>query len=189
MSSYYYICVVILLYMCRHTTICVLILRYMRPHSIMCPHTTICVLILLYMCPHRIICVLMLLYMCPHTTMYVYSTGGRKFQLFFFFFVFIQVARILIFFLASYRWLQISTPNTQLPGVWPMQSHSWAWYNYVYIINKNKKAAAGYAVALMGWVQLCIYKKKWTKTKWQLPAMQSHSWAWYNCVYMSSFYN
>ena len=45
----------------RHSTICVLILQYM------CPHTTICVLTLLY------ICVLILLYMCPHTTIYVAS--------------------------------------------------------------------------------------------------------------------
>jgi hypothetical protein len=70
MSSYYYICVRILL--------CVLILLYMCPHTTMCPHTyyyTICilgtplsyVLILLYMCPHTSICVLILLYMCPHT--------------------------------------------------------------------------------------------------------------------------
>ncbi len=52
-SSYYYICALILLCMCPHTTtyvssyyyICVLIL-------LLCPHTTICVLILL--------CVLML---------------------------------------------------------------------------------------------------------------------------------
>ena len=45
-SSCYYICVLILLYMCPHTTICVLILLYM------CPQTSICVLILLNMCPH-----------------------------------------------------------------------------------------------------------------------------------------
>ena len=43
-SSYYYVCVLILLYMCAHT-ICVLILLYMFPH------TTICVLILLYQSP------------------------------------------------------------------------------------------------------------------------------------------
>ena len=68
-SSYYYICALILLCMCPHTTtyvssyyyICVLIL-------LLCPHTTICVLILLYMFPHTTICVLILLYMCPHTT-------------------------------------------------------------------------------------------------------------------------
>jgi hypothetical protein len=55
-SSYYYICVLMLLYMCPHTTICVLILQYM------CPHTTkyvssyyyIGVLIPLRMCPHSI---------------------------------------------------------------------------------------------------------------------------------------
>ena len=57
------ICVLILLYMCPHTTIC------------MCPHTTICVLMLLCifphtttcMCPHTTIC------MCPHTTIFVSS--------------------------------------------------------------------------------------------------------------------
>jgi hypothetical protein len=84
-SSYYYICVLILLYMCPHTTtmyvsscyyVCVLILLYM------CPHTTIyvssycciCVLILLlYMCPHATMYVSSYYYMCPHTTIYVSS--------------------------------------------------------------------------------------------------------------------
>ncbi len=74
-SSYYYICVLVLLHMCPHTTtyvssdynICVLILQHM------CLHTTICVLILQYMCPHTTICVLILLYMCPHTSIYVSS--------------------------------------------------------------------------------------------------------------------
>jgi hypothetical protein len=66
----YYICVLILLYMCPHTAdapvvhcgktcncyyICVLILLYM------CPHTTI------YVSSYCYICVLILLYMCPHT--------------------------------------------------------------------------------------------------------------------------
>jgi hypothetical protein len=57
-SSYYYVCVRIPLY------ICVLILLHM------CPHTTICVLILLCMCPCVVLqmCVLILLYMFPHTT-------------------------------------------------------------------------------------------------------------------------
>jgi hypothetical protein len=73
-SSYYCICVLIILYMRPHTTIyvssyyciCVLILLYM------CPHTTMCVsfvLMLLCMCPYTTICVLILLCMCPHTTM------------------------------------------------------------------------------------------------------------------------
>jgi hypothetical protein len=43
-SSYCYIEVLILLYMCPHTAICVLKLLYM------CTYTAICVLILLYMC-------------------------------------------------------------------------------------------------------------------------------------------
>ena len=66
-SSYYCICVLTLLYMCRHTCrhtamyvssycyICVLIL------SRMCPHTAVYV----SSCCH--ICVLILLYMCPRT--------------------------------------------------------------------------------------------------------------------------
>ena len=55
-SSYYYICVLILLYMCPHTTICVLILPYM------CPHTTI------YVSSYYYICVLILL----HVSSYYY---------------------------------------------------------------------------------------------------------------------
>jgi hypothetical protein len=50
-SSYYCICVLILLFMCPHTY-----------------HTSMCVLILLYMCPHTTICVSSYYYMCPHTT-------------------------------------------------------------------------------------------------------------------------
>jgi hypothetical protein len=79
---------VIYCYMCPHTTIyvssyyyiCVLILLYMCPH--MCPHTTIYVSSYYYMCPRttkqagpvdlptneNYICVLILLYMCPRTT-------------------------------------------------------------------------------------------------------------------------
>ncbi len=76
MSSYYYICVLILLYMCPHTTVyvCVLILLYMCPHTAIyvSSYSYICVLILLYMCPHTNI------YTCPHnmcppTTIYVSS--------------------------------------------------------------------------------------------------------------------
>ncbi len=62
-SSYYYICVLILLYMCPHATIFVSSYSYG------------CVLILLRMCPHTPTdvssysygCVLILLRMCPHT--------------------------------------------------------------------------------------------------------------------------
>jgi hypothetical protein len=61
MSSYYHICVLILLYMCPHAAQYVLILLYM------CPHATICVSSYYY------VCVLMLLYMCPHTSLCVSS--------------------------------------------------------------------------------------------------------------------
>ena len=62
----YYICVLILLYMCPTT-------------GYVSSHCCICVLILLYMCPHTAmyvssycyVCVLILLYMCPHTAVYV----------------------------------------------------------------------------------------------------------------------
>jgi hypothetical protein len=79
----------ILLYMCPHTTIyvssycyiCVLILLYghtyssIRTHMCKCGNILlhICVLILLYMCPHTTICVLIQLYLCPHTTIYLSS--------------------------------------------------------------------------------------------------------------------
>jgi hypothetical protein len=70
-SSYYYLCVLILLYMCLHSTIyassfyyiCVLILLQMFPHTYY-----ICVLI-----QHNYICVFIHLYMGPHTTMHVSS--------------------------------------------------------------------------------------------------------------------
>ena len=174
----------------------------------MCPHTTIYASSFYYVSSYNYICVLIQLYMCPHTTIlvssyyYVYCTGGHKFQLFFFFFFFPyrlpSYFNFFCFFLASYRWLQISTPNTQLPGVWPMQSHSWAWYNYiyVYIINKNKKAAVGYAFALMVRVQLCICVLILQLGICVLillyicpHIMLSHSWAWYNYTYVSSCYN
>jgi hypothetical protein len=68
-SSYYY-------------CMCVLILLYM------CPHTTVCVLILLYMCPHTTIYeeegeeTFSYCYMCPHTAIYVslyyYIWGGGE---------------------------------------------------------------------------------------------------------------
>ena len=58
-SSYYYICVRILLYgvfillhVSSYYHICVLTLLYICPQTTMCPHTTTCVLILLSMCPH-----------------------------------------------------------------------------------------------------------------------------------------
>ena len=73
MSSYYYICVLEVLYICPHTTICArdvsqlpgLILLYAPAYYYMSYYT--CVLILLYMCA------LIPLYVCPHTTIYVSS--------------------------------------------------------------------------------------------------------------------
>ena len=85
-SSYYNICVLILLcphttiyasscyYMCP-TTMCVLILPYVSPHTTHC----ICAFILLNMCPHTTMCVCILLnvssyyYLCSHTTICVSS--------------------------------------------------------------------------------------------------------------------
>jgi hypothetical protein len=55
--SYYCVCVLILLYVCPHTTV------HVSSYSYMCPHPTTCVRILLYMCPHtNTICVLILRY-------------------------------------------------------------------------------------------------------------------------------
>jgi hypothetical protein len=76
-SSYCYICVLILLYMSRHTTIYVSSYCYMCRHTAICvsSYCYICVLMLLYMCPHTAmyVCVLILLCMCPHSAMYVSS--------------------------------------------------------------------------------------------------------------------
>jgi hypothetical protein len=59
--SSYYTCVLILLYMCPHTTIYVSSYYY------------ICVLILLYICPPTTICVRILTYMCSiHVSSYFY---------------------------------------------------------------------------------------------------------------------
>ena len=66
-SSYYYICVLILLYTCPHNTVCVLILLYV------CPHTTIGGLILLCVYSYYYMCVFIVLYMCPHTAISVSS--------------------------------------------------------------------------------------------------------------------
>jgi hypothetical protein len=64
-SSHYCICVLILLYMCPHTTAV-----YLAPHTTICvsSHYCICVLTLLYMCPHT-----SAVYLAPHTTIYVSS--------------------------------------------------------------------------------------------------------------------
>ncbi len=86
-TSYYYICVLILLYVCPHPTIyvssyyctcppnttSVLILLYMCPHT-KCPHTTIYVSSYHYVSLHYYICVLTLLYICPHTPIYLASS-------------------------------------------------------------------------------------------------------------------
>ena len=64
-SSYYYVCVLILRYTCAHTTICV-------SSYYMCPHTTI------YVSSSYYICVLILLHMCPHPTIFVARSGGRE---------------------------------------------------------------------------------------------------------------
>ncbi len=63
-SSYYYICVLILLYMCPHTAdVCWRLLTYEGVSGALqvCPHTTI------YVSSYCYICVLILLCMCPHT--------------------------------------------------------------------------------------------------------------------------
>ena len=89
-SSYYYICVLILLYMCPHTTICVssyyyicvLILLHVSSFYYVSSYSSyyyMCVLILLCISPHTTIylssfyyiCVLMLLYMCPHSARFL----------------------------------------------------------------------------------------------------------------------
>jgi hypothetical protein len=75
-SSYCYICVLILLYMCPHTAIyvssycyiCVLILRsrvaYVARATYVLHMSYICVLILIYMCPHTAIYVSSYYYIC-----------------------------------------------------------------------------------------------------------------------------
>ena len=59
-SSYYHICVLVLIYVCPYT-------MYVSSYYY------VCVLILLYVSSCYYICVLILLYMCPHTTKYVSS--------------------------------------------------------------------------------------------------------------------
>jgi hypothetical protein len=74
-SSYCYICVLVLLCMCPHTTACVSL--YYRSKT----RCTDWLLVLLHMCPHTTAyvslyyytCVLILLRMCPHTTTHVSS--------------------------------------------------------------------------------------------------------------------
>ena len=63
--SYYYICVLILRDICYICvlTICVLILILLY----VCPHSTICVLILLYVSSYYYVCVLILLYVSSNT--------------------------------------------------------------------------------------------------------------------------
>ena len=54
-SSYYYICVRILLFMCPHTAICVLILLYVSDYHVS-SYCCICVLILLYVQQGILVC-------------------------------------------------------------------------------------------------------------------------------------
>jgi hypothetical protein len=69
-SSYYYICVLIPLYLCPHTPKYVADMRLQAVAQFdntiyVSSYYYICVLILLYMCHHITI---ILLYMCPHTS-------------------------------------------------------------------------------------------------------------------------
>ena len=70
-SSYYIyvlipLCVLILLYLCLHTTV------YVSSSYFMCPHTTISVSSYYCICVLKLPCVL-ILQMCPHTNIYVSS--------------------------------------------------------------------------------------------------------------------
>ncbi len=67
-SSYYYICVHILLYMCPHTTIYVSSYCYICVPIYMCPDTTV---VAAYKRPRILVYRRPLLYMCP--TIYVSS--------------------------------------------------------------------------------------------------------------------
>ncbi len=68
---YYYMCALILLYMCPHTRIYAQRQREgAGSPQYVCPHTAVCVLILLYVPSYYYMCALILLYMCPHTTIY-----------------------------------------------------------------------------------------------------------------------
>jgi hypothetical protein len=67
------LCVLILLYICPHTTICVLILQSAaHARSAECGQT--CLLILPHLCPHTTMCVPTLLHMCPPATTYLASS-------------------------------------------------------------------------------------------------------------------
>ncbi len=76
-SSYCYICVLILLCMCPHTAICVSSYYYTFVLILlcMCPHTTIYVSAYYYkyVSSYYYICVLIPLHICPHTTTCVSS--------------------------------------------------------------------------------------------------------------------
>jgi hypothetical protein len=67
---YYYTCVLILLYMCPHTTI------FVSSYYYMCPHTTIDVSSYYYVSSCYHVRVLIPLYKCPHTTRY----GSSQYQ-------------------------------------------------------------------------------------------------------------
>jgi hypothetical protein len=92
-SSYYYICVLILLHICvlmlrfcwvpppswatQRLAVCGVRKRGRVPWKDISIGCYICVLILLHMCPHATLCVLMLLYMCLYTTIQVCGKQGR----------------------------------------------------------------------------------------------------------------
>ena len=78
-SSYCYICVLILLYMCPHTA--TYVLKGVDRQACCARKLCVRILLLLYMCLHTAVyvssysytCVLILLYMCPHTAIHVSS--------------------------------------------------------------------------------------------------------------------
>jgi hypothetical protein len=73
--SSYCTCVLILLYMCPHTTKCMSSYYYMCPHTAMCvsSYYYTCVLILLYTCPHTTIYMSSYYYICVHILLHTYA--------------------------------------------------------------------------------------------------------------------
>jgi hypothetical protein len=90
-SSYYYICALILLHVCPHTAnICVLILLSVSSYCFMCPHTIICVLILtlLFLLPLRNFIVV-------HSTRLI---SLKKFN----YYIFKRTSTIILLYVSSY---------------------------------------------------------------------------------------
>jgi hypothetical protein len=95
-SSYYCICVLILLrerlgerqasyvrannllYVCPRTTMCPHTTIYVSSFYCVCPHTTIYMSSYYYMCPHTTTCVSSYCYMCPHTAILNRGRGSVK---------------------------------------------------------------------------------------------------------------